>query len=213
MALQVSGQYIKTGSPGIPYPQDQQGALLATEFNPRYYAQAYSGQTFFIGGAAGALTAYVGAAGGTPLIGLWNPAGTGKNLVLLRATVAIATQATTTLNTTTFRLYGGATVAITQATVTTPVSCLSLAASGSIAKAYLDVATTSSTALTYMESIGSYWWSTAVGTGAVPPMSFDFGGCYIVAPGNMVALGSYAALTALTVDASLIWAEQAIYWH
>jgi hypothetical protein len=207
MALQVSGQFIKTQAPGAPFPQDQQGNVGVSEYAPRYYLQAYSGQTFFTSVAAAAPTAYTGAAGGTPLIGLWNPATTGRNLILLRASVALATQATTTLNTTSIRLYGGPTAAITQATVSTPVNTLSLAGSGSIAKAYLNVATTASTALTYIESIGSYWWSTAVGTGLTPPVMWDFAGSILVAPGNMIALSPYAALTAATYDAALFWSE------
>lgn len=180
---------------------------LVSELQPRYYEQVYRGQTFYTSVAAAAPTAYIGAAGGTPLIGLWNPAGTGKNLVLLRASVALATQATTTLNTTSIRLYGGQTAAITQGTVSVPVSLLSLTATGSIAKSYLNVALTASTALTYIESIGSYWWSTAVGTALVPPVTWDFSGSIIVIPGNMIALGSYAALTAATYDAALTWVE------
>ncbi len=183
---------------------------LVTELQPRYYEQAYRGQTFFTSVASAAPTAYVGAAGGTPLVGLWNPAGSGKNLVLLRASIALAAQATTTLNTTSFRLYGGATAAITQATVSVPVSTLSLTGSGSVAKAYLNVALTSSTALTYIETIGSYWWSTAVGTALVPPVDWDFAGGIIVVPGNMIALGAYAALTAATYDAALVWSEVVI---
>ena len=181
--------------------------LLVSELQARYYEQAYRGQTFLTSVAAAAPTAYVGAAGGTPLIGLWNPASTGKNLVLLRASVALAAQATTTLNTTSIRLYGGPTAAITQATVSVPLNLLSLTASGSIAKSFLNVALTSSTALTYLESIGSYWWSSAVGTALVPPVAWDYAGSIIVAPGNMIALSPYAALTAATYDAALVWAE------
>jgi hypothetical protein len=206
MAIQINGQNIKTGGPGPAFPQDQQGALLATELNPRYYEQAYLGQTFFTSTAAAAGTAFVGAAGGTPLLAVWNPAGSGKNLVLLQAMVGVVATATGA-GTTQFRLYGGATAAITQATVATPVSCLSLAASGSVAKAYANVATTSSTALTYITTIGNYYWATAAGAILTEPLIQDFSGAIIVAPGNMVAIGAVTILTSMTNDAYLLWSE------
>ncbi len=206
MALQISGQSLKTGSPGQAFPQDQQNGLLVTEFLPRYYEQAYLGQTFFTSTASAGGTAYVGAAGGTPLLAVWNPIGSGKNLVLLQAMVGVVATASGA-GTTQFRLYGGPTAAITQATVATPVSTLSLAASGSVAKAFANVALTSSTALTFITTIGNYYWASAAGAILSEPLIQDFSGAIIVAPGNMIAMGAVSILTSMTNDAYFLWSE------
>lgn len=183
--------------------------VLVSELQPRYYEQAYRGQTFFFSTAAAAGTAYTGAAGGTPLLGLWNPAGTGKNLVLLQANVGVVASASAA-GLTQFRLYGGATAAITQATVGTPVSTLSLTASGSVAKGFANVALTSSTALTYIKTIGNYYWATAAAAFLMSPITYDCSGAIIVQPGNMIALGAVTIPTSMTNDAFLLWSEVAI---
>jgi len=109
-----------------------------------------------------------------------------------------------------FRLYGGATAAITQATVAVPTNTLSLTASGSIAKAYQNVALTSSTALTFIETLGAHAWYSGVGVVLSPPLSWDHAGDIIIAPGNMLALGAQSIPTSMTNDATLLWAEQPI---
>jgi hypothetical protein len=209
MALQISGQSLKTQAPGAPFPQDQQGALLVTEYNPRYYQQAYLGQTFMLASTAMAGTGFAGAAGGTPLLGVWNPAGTGKNLIILQASVAVVATATGA-GTTQFRLYGGPTAAITQATVTVPLNMLSLTASGSVAKGFVNAALTSSTAGNFLWSLGNYYWATAAGAVITPPLYQDFSGSIIVPPGAYLALGAVTILTSMTNDASILWAEQPI---
>lgn len=185
---------------------------LVSELQPRYYEQAYRGQIFTIGTTAGSLTAYTGAAGGTPLLAVWNPAGSGKNLVVLQASAAIAAASSVAGNPC-FRLYFGPTAAITQATVVAPFSTISGNATGSVAKAYQDVATTSSTALNYLLTLGTYYWATAAGAFAMTPLVQDFSGSILVPPGNMIAVGSSiatATMTSLAADAAFIWSEVAI---
>jgi hypothetical protein len=183
--------------------------VLVSELQPRFYEQAYRGQTFVASVAAAAGTAYTGAAGGTPLIAVWNPASSGKNLVLLRAGVAIVVGGSAA-GFTPFRLYGGATAAITQATVLTPTNTGSLVASGSVAKAFANVATTSSTALTFLESVGNHAWYSGVGVIVSPPMEWEHAGSILVPPGSMLALGAVTIPTSMTNDAWLVWSEVAI---
>ena len=185
--------------------------LLASELQPRYYEQAYRGQTFYTSVAAGSLTAYTGGAGGTPLLGVWNPAGTGKNLVLLQAGVAISAASSVAGNPA-YRLYAGATAAIT-GTLTVPVSTLTLNQSGSIAKVISNTAATSSTALTYLLTLGTYYWATAASANLAVPLTTDFSGSIIIPPGTMIAVGSSiatATMTSMAADAWFIWSEVAI---
>src|SRR5271154_3134087 len=89
MALQVSGQTYKTGANGPAFPQDQQGGVLVSEFNPRYYVNTYQGVTFFAANTA-AQALSVASATYTGLA-VANPAGSGKNLVLIDAAFGLQT--------------------------------------------------------------------------------------------------------------------------
>jgi len=186
------------------------GDTLVSELQPRYYEQAYRGQTYFISVAAAAGTAYTGAAGGTPLVGIWNPANSGKNLVLLQASVGVVAAGSGVGNTQ-FRLYGGATATLT-GTLVSPVSTLTFNSTGggSVARAISNAATTSSTALTYIMTIGNYYWATAAGAYLSAPIIYDCSGALIIPPGSMLALGAVTIPTSMTNDAFLMWSEVAI---
>lgn len=168
------------------------------------------GNVYALTVSGGAATAFVGATGGTPLISIYNPAGSGKNLVVLMASVAgrVAASAAGTVG---FNIWGGISVANT-GTLTVPTNLLSLAKSGSVAQGSSNAATTSTTAISGngpLWNLGTYYWATAAAAFAAP-LQADIGGALIVVPGNLLALGGTAALTSATYDASLIWEEVAI---
>ena len=105
-----------------------------------------SGRVYFLSGAAVAGTAYVGAAAGTPLFAIHNPANSGKVLIVLG--VGFAQRATATgAGTTGLVLWSGPSV-IPTGTQTTPTNAYSLAATGATAKGFSNAALTGSTALT-----------------------------------------------------------------
>lgn len=180
---------------------------LASELMARYYETTYRGQKYFVNVSAGAATAFTGGAGGTPLLSIYNPTGSGKNLVLISATVA-SRVAASAAGTVTFNLWGGLSAANT-GTLTKPTSLLTLQSAGSIASASVNAATTSTTAIAQIMPIGTYYWATAAGA-TLAPISFDIAGMIIVAPGNLLALGATAALTSATFDATLIWDEVSV---
>ena len=167
--------------------------LLVSELQPRYYEQCYRGNTFFLSVAAAGGTAYTGAAGGTPLLALYNPVGSGKNLVLKSACVSVVATASAA-GLTQFRLYGGISVAPT-GTVVSPRNALSFASpGGSVATGVSNAAMTSSTALNYIITIGTYQFSVQLTSGGptymlCPPILWDAGGQVIIQPGSMIALG------------------------
>ena len=187
------------------------GDTLVSELAPKYYELAYRGQGFFAAATNQTATAYTGGAGGTPILAIWNPAQTGKNLVLAQAMMNVYTQASAA-GLTSFQLFVGPTAAITQATVTSGISTLSGigAGGGSVGRVFTNVALTSSSALTYFTTIGSYYWATAAASNVISPCVFDCGGSIIVPPGSALALAATVAsatMTGLKVDASLVWYE------
>ncbi len=183
---------------------------LVTELMARYYEQCYRGNTFFLSVAAAGGTAYTGAAGGTPLLAIHNPVGSGKNLVLKSAVVSVVVTASAA-GMTQFRLYSGPSVLPT-GTLVQPYSALTLLQGGSIAKGVSNAAMTSSTALTYVVTIGTYQFAVQLTSGGptfmlCPPIAWDCAGQLIVPPGNQLALGAVTIPTSMTNDATLFWDE------
>ena len=180
---------------------------LVSELQPRYYQQNYRGQSYYTSITNAAVTAYSGAAGGTPLLGVWNPANSGKNLVILQAAASVYTAASGA-GVCSMRIYGGVTAAVT-GTLVSPVSLFTFTSTGggSVARASSNAANTSSTALTYVMSIGSYYWASAAGAILTAPLLSDIAGSLIVPPGSMIGLGGSVALTSATYDAYISWSE------
>src|ERR1019366_5553542 len=142
--------------------------LLVSELMARYYESNYRGSTYFLSVAGAAGTAFVGAAGGTPLLGIYNPTGSGKNFVIKTVSVGVLAAASAAGNTP-FRIYAGVSVQPT-GTLVSPVNALTLQASGSVAKGISNAAMTSSTAIQYVTTVGTYYWATAAGAFLVQPM-------------------------------------------
>lgn len=211
LALQVGPQVAADGS----YPNargGKAGDVVISELQGRYYEQNYRGNSFFLSVAAAAGTAYTGAAGGTPLLALINPLGSGKNLVLKTVAISVVASATGA-GMTQFRLYGGPFTATSTGTLTTGRSALTFATGGSVAIAVSNAALTSQTpALNYIITIGTYQFAVQLTSGGptfmlCPPILWDAGGQVIIQPGAMIALGAVTIPTAMTNDATIFWDE------
>lgn len=202
--LQVRGPiYGGSGSPA-PFTAGGSGAQRVMDAHGRYMEATFAGRGFTISVAAGAATAYTGGAAGTPLLCVHNPANSGKLISLLAASVGgrVAASAAGTVG---FNIWAGPSVLPT-GTTTPAVNTLSLAGTGSVARAFINTALTGSTALTNVFPLGTYYWATAAGA-FVAPLFFDLTGLITLAPGNQAALGGTAALTSATYDAMLFWEE------
>lgn len=185
----------------------QLGDSIVSELHGRYYETNYRGNLFALSvSTAAAVTAYAGGAAGTPMIGLFNPTGSGKNLVILKASFANVATASAA-GTVTFGLYFGATATITQATTTTPWSMSTQLQSGSVATGFRNVALTSGSAASNVIALGSYYWASAAGAAVVSGGPVDLEGSVIIPPGSYIALGGSAALTGATWIGSLMWEE------
>lgn len=188
--------------------QGRTGELNTADAHGRYQEAVYRGGVYFLTLSAGAATAYTGAGGGTPLLSIHNPTGSGKNLVLLGVGIANRVAASGA-GTVSFQLWTGPSVTPT-GTATSPTSMLSQQATGSVARGGVNTALTSSTALTNNFPLMSYYWATAAAAATTGPTWYDIGGMFIVAPGNQLNLGGTAALTSATWDASVTWEEIAV---
>jgi hypothetical protein len=209
MAIQISGQSAKTGAPGQALPQDQQNALLVTEINPRYYQNVYAGNSYILSTtAANATGAFPFAAAGAPLLALFNPVGSGKNLILSNVGIAYETTGTGAVSLD-FGLSLAGVAILGSGTVTAPTNLLSYQQSGSVAKGFINTALTSNTLSTSVVTIPilSVGLTTATSIVVPVPALFDMGGLVVVAPGNLVTLGASATTTAAKFDVSLLWAE------
>jgi hypothetical protein len=201
------GQTGKQTGQGLAASFGEYSEQLATELMPRYYQNTYRGQKYFVNLTAGAATAFTGGAGGTPLLSIYNPVGSGKNLVLVSVNIANRVAASA-VGTVTFNIWGGPSAANT-GTLVKPTNLLSLQTAGSVVAASSNAATTSTTAIPQILPVGTYYWATAAGA-ILAPISFDVAGMIIVAPGNLLALGATAALTSATFDATLVWDEVSV---
>lgn len=217
--LQIRGPVPGTTGTSVPFRADITGAQVVTDGHGRFQEAALRG-TLFSGGmtttsisnstfTTGTLTASC-----TPIIGLWNPPNTGKNLVVLQARVQLIV---TALN----RTGGGGFVWASStgqsaiSTGITPWNRLSLSSSGSVAKVYANTALTGlSGSLVVQEASGVLGGPMPVsGTdvlGVVPyaaPCIDPIDGAIILAPGAVIALLATTTPVGLSAASSILWEE------
>lgn len=194
-----------TGTPSIP--GGLFGELLESRLLPDYHYLVKNGFVYSASIAAINPSAFVGGAAGTPIFGLYNPANSGKDLVLLEAVVGIRTTGTAAVSED-FNHWGvnqnG--VAVT-GTVTAPRNLYSMAASGSVAISMVNTANTAALASNLIRPSFSVGLTAATAITNVTLLRDEIKGGIIVSPGTYYAFGLAAALTAGSIDAGLIWAE------
>ena len=183
------------------------GEAFVSELAPVYYSLMKAGKIFSIATTQTTATAFTGGAAGTPIIGIYNPATSGTDIVLLQARVGIRTTGTTAA-TLDFAFYqvnqGGVAVTGSQ---TQCRNMYSQASTGSVAYAMLNTANTAALASTLTApsvSVGNATTTAGLNAGAFVD---DIKGAIVVAPGTYLAFGSTATLAVANVDYSLIWAE------
>lgn len=183
------------------------GELAVMQAHSQYQEAIYRGNSYYLAASGAGATAYVGAAGGTPLVAMHNPAGSNKILVLLAVSIAnrVAASAAGTVS---MGIWAGPS-ALPTGTVTNPTNLLSLMNTGSVARGFVNAVLTGSTALNLIMSPWMYYWATGAGAIAAPGF-VELAGMIQVIPGNQVAIGATSALTSATWDVSLLWEEIAL---
>lgn len=188
-----------------PVRQGQLGDVIVSELHGRYYETNYRGALFstFINALTLASThaTPIAAGTGTPIIGIFNPAGSGKNLSLVRVQQA-----------TTSGTPGGPLLWNTipnpqniSATFTAPFSNFNLAQQGSVARIFNNTALTGSTAGVAFRTAGGM--AAVAATGAILTYSEEYAGDILVVPGTMIALATTAAGTSHVISVFAEWEE------
>lgn len=202
--MKVGPDYGGTGT-FKPFTAGITAAQRMNDAHGRYFDTTMRGNVFSLNVNGAAATAFVGASGGTPLIGIYNPANSGKMYSLLGVSLGLRTSGSTTAAATPFNLWGGPSVAPT-GTRTNPTSLSSLTTSGSNALGFVNTAMTGSTAINQIYPLGTYYWASAAG--AVIASNFvDLMGLAIAIPGNLLAVGAAIVVTTAAYDATVIWEE------
>ncbi len=206
-----------------PARGDKTGALLTSDAHARFQEAALRGGLFSAGMTLTSIanatfsTGTLGATA-TPIIGVWNPLNSGKNLVILQARVQIVNTA--------LQVTGAGALmwctAVNQGAISTgitPLNRLSLAASGAVGKGYAGTALTGlSGNLTVQEAAGlggllSNLSTLQTAAGLMPqgPTYIDqIDGAIIVPPGGVLALlCTTNPPVAVSAASSMLWEEVA----
>lgn len=221
--LQLRGPVLGTTGSSVPFRADITGAQVVTDGHGRFQEAALRGTLFSGGMTATSIsnaTFTTGTLGATctPIIGLWNPVGTGKNLVVLQAHLQLFANAVTT-----FTGPGGLMwcVAVNQSAISTgitPTSRLSFTASGSVAKVFANTALTGlSGNLTVVEASGFVSFSNAfsnalTAAGQATPGgggTDNIDGSMILQPGVVIALLGTTTPSSVSASSGILWEEVA----
>ena len=191
-------------NPGIR--SGQLGDVVATQLHGKNYETNYRNALYstFINALTLAAThaTPIAAGTGTPIVSVYNPAGSGKNVALLRLQQA-----------TTSGTAGGPLLwniipnpQNISASFGIAYSNFNLAQQGSIARVFNNTALTGSTVGTAFRTAGGLS-SAATVTGAVQTYMEDLQGDLIIPPGTMLALATTAAGTSHVISVYLEWEE------
>jgi hypothetical protein len=194
------------GSPAVP--GGTFGELLDSKATPDYYTLAKNNRVFVLGAANVNPSAFTGAAAGTPLLGLYNPANSGVDLVMLMLRLNVRSTGTAAQTGQGFAFWaanqGGVAPTGTQ---TVARSAYSQALTGSMAYGMVNVANTGAVASAIIApsiSVGAPTTTPGVNVGVLVD---EIKGSIIIAPGSYLAFGAYQAMTAGLLDVALTWAE------
>jgi len=209
MALQVSGQVSRGGLPAAaagsnpPVSQGQFGEAMVTEINARYYNLVNAGLVF---GSVYPAAATIAAS--STIMGafaLYNPPGSGKNLVLLDCSVAVSTIAASTTYYA-VGLAGNPSLPTTPTAITlgnTPANLNFGSAVASVAKTVV-AGTTAGATTTIARLVGSFYYDLVAGD-SINSIKDQIDGAIIVGPGGYVSLYSISGTP--TIVAGFTWAE------
>lgn len=205
----------------VPLRAGALGDQIMSELHGRYYEQNYQGNVFF-----GGHTSLIALSANTitltstttPILGVYNPVGSGKNMVMLQAALNLISNnltsgagpgalvwAMSTGNTTSMIASGSA-----------PINAKSLSATGSVGRSF--AGNQALTSLTTNLSIicgsqlptpSGLTYTTLASTALLPSYSGreDFDGLLIVPPGGVLALLNTTSSTVFSAVGRLSWEE------
>lgn len=222
MALNQTQTGIQNSSDGavITARAGKQGDAIVSELHGRFYEQAYRGNLFSAGSSVTALSAntITLTATTTPIVGVYNPSGSGVNLVILQSAMQ------SFINTLTAPVGAGAFVwaqSTGNLAVTTGAAPVPRLLGGAASKAkafnggvaltglannlaiFENADFTSPTGQTYGTIAAPTTGTTLTGFGGV----HNFDGSLIVPPGGVLALLNTTSTTTMSAASRLLWEE------
>lgn len=186
--------------------------VLMSEVHGKFYQQTYRGNMFYGSTATGGVVIPI-ASSLTPTYSIWNPAGSGKNLVPVVALIGwtattaalgnLVWQATTNAgsgisSTAPFVAFGTG----------TPVNALLGAGKASVMRLGSGGTTTLVAAASFYRSTGMSVTATTAATSVAPGWVWrdDFDGTSVIPPGNAIHLFGTTAI-AITAQVTMVWYE------
>ncbi len=213
--VQVNAPSATSYGDGMTPPQlgGKQGEAIVSQLHGNFYTQASRGNLYYASNAAAgaAFTIY----SNTSFVGLalLNPAGSGKNLSIVRVNLGLDTQASTAMATWGYvwQVNAGSGIgtplsAITQITLTRGSAICGLGGQGS-SVAIAASAMTLGTAFAWQGRVASFSaTNAAITVGLGTSCSEDFDGTMIVPPNTVWALSSHV-LSGWTAVGTVVWEE------
>ena len=232
MAISLQAGPSGPATPGalLPARGGQLGDAIVSELHGRFYEQAFRSSLFSVGtpavvtltanhGTVSGLSATLAsAAAATPILGIYNPATSTVNAVVLQATLALMIQTATSPVPPGALVWG---VSLGNAAISTgivPYNRKALAQAGSQVKGFagLTALTGLTNVLTFLDaadfSAGSLSYGTVAITAPTPTtvQTQNVDGSIIVPPGAVLALYDTAASTTFNFSGRLLWEEVSI---
>jgi hypothetical protein len=205
--MQITGQVgqsgpVTSGTPSVPVRQGNSGEVSVSELQGKYYEQALRGNTFFASHAAAQALSLTGTTTYTGLV-VYNPTGSGKNLVIKTAVFVPTIVATGVYAVMLFSQPMALTPpALTVGNSQGPLSTYLNSGAASVAK--VAASCTLAANPVFLRPLVGFGWITAVAQNAIG-IKDDIAGEIIVPPGS--AIGFVALTTAITGLAYISWDE------
>jgi hypothetical protein len=201
MQTQVLTQNIPSSSIGDGLnPQllgGKAGEGIVAELHGKYYTSTYRGKTFLGSTAAAGTVIPISSATAATFV-LYNPIGSGVNIELISANVAIL-NATTVVSSIALGIASGLIVAPTSVTKLTPIA--GLLGGSAVAQAQLYSVATIVATTTFFPL-----FSVSATAGAFSNFNYKFDGEIVLAPGSLVHLCGTAAQSSASMNA-FSWSE------
>lgn len=203
VGLNVTSSYgVGTNNPA---PSGPSGEFLMAEIHGQFYSAARAGNVFNLSTAAAGTTIPVAATNLVSTFTLWNPPGSGKNVELIRYSMAIAAATTVVSDVSLYQQSG----------LVSPGGTLTVRAiKNNLFGAGLASVCTGYTAATLVNVVDTNMFRAAILTSfaavtstADAPVNYDFNGSVILTPGSLITVAGGVAAQASAAAQSLTFAE------
>ena len=193
-------------NPGVPALGGIFSEFEVSELMPQYYSLAKSGLVYALTSTGITPSAFVGGAAGTPIFGVYNPANSGIDIVVLQVLLGIRTTGTAAVATD-FNFWTAAAGTVPTYTGVQPKNAYTHAAAGASGLYIANAANTGAPATTLERPSFSIGLTAATAITNVQMLTDDVKGAIIVSPGTYLAYGQSVATTAGSFDCGLLVAE------